>query len=220
MASATIDRESDVRTEHLTESQIAAFVDGDMTDTERRRIQSHIEQCSACRAAVVDVMRTVDSFPDVSSREPSCPPAQRRQPAPARSRRLLIGAVAAAAVAGISLLLSPTDRSRARERSASDAIEQSTDARPTIEVIAPLVDDSLSLRSPVFRWRAVAGIDLYKVVILDASGAPIWSEDARHVAHVVADSLSLVPGRAYYWRVDGIRDGTTASSGNIRFLAK
>ena len=42
MTSATIDRDIDVRPEHLDESQISAFVDRDLSEAERRRIMCQL----------------------------------------------------------------------------------------------------------------------------------------------------------------------------------
>jgi len=220
MTSATIDRDIDVRPEHLDESQISAFVDRDLSEAERRRIQAHIDQCSSCRAALVDVMRVVDSFGQADARPTPAPLAARNPTPPTRRSRVIIGALTAAGVVAIGFLLPRTDQSPSRERSTINIADRSADTRISIEVVTPLRNDSVSAHALHFRWRSVAGIDLYHVVVLDSSGAPVWSGDAGRASQMSADSLALVPGNAYFWRVDGIRDGVSATSGAVRFLAK
>jgi hypothetical protein len=219
LALATTDREIDVRSDHFDESQIAAFVDGELSEAERRRLQAHVEQCATCRAALIDVMRTVDSFVGVSglavakTGEPTYKASTGR-------RTRVIGALTAAGVIAVALLLPPAGRRSARERSGSNPTELSADALPTIEIVAPRNNDTLPAHAPRFRWRTVPGIELYHVVILQEGGATVWSGDARGVSEVTADSVTLAPGKVYFWHVNGIRDGVAATSRAHRFLAK
>lgn len=48
------------RTEHeLCQESLSAFLDGELTPRERSRVQGHLEECSACRADLESLRRTV-----------------------------------------------------------------------------------------------------------------------------------------------------------------
>ena len=46
-----------------------------------------------------------------------------------------------------------------------------------------------------------------------SSMQPVWSGETSDTALALPDSVALAPGRAYFWRVDGIAEGLALSSG-------
>jgi hypothetical protein len=47
----------------LDDNEVGAFVEGNVSDEQRPRLEAHIAQCAKCREIVVDVFRTL-AFPD------------------------------------------------------------------------------------------------------------------------------------------------------------
>lgn len=184
-------------TPHLTAAEVAAFVDGTLSDAERERAERHLAECDECREEVASCGRLVATMPIASAR-----------------RIPYAGVIPLAAAILIAVVWRrPADRSldTARERGAASEGTR-------ISLVAPAPDAALALAAPQFVWRSIAGSAGYRVVIKDASGALVWSSDVADTSLAVPDSVALQPGRSYLWRVDGQRtDGTTASSAETVF---
>ena len=160
---------------HVDARDIAAYVDETATPPVRALVESHIITCAACRDEVVDVSRIARSAPRDGAR-----------------RHMWIGA-AAAAVLLVVLLRPPavTDEyPRHRETPVT------TTVAPVAIAPAGLVD-----AAPTFLWSAVPHADRYRIRIFDGSGSVIWE---RETGDTVAstDSLTFVPGRSYFWKVE------------------
>ena len=185
---------------HLREAEAAAFLDGGLTATGRRRVQAHIDICDACRAELVDVSRVTE-----------------------RRRRLLSGAtlprprrwwISAAAAAGIVALVlvprrstrPPTTLEQTRASRVADA-----DGQRRIDVIAPSDDSTVSGAPLVFSWRAVPA-DVYKFSLMTESGDSIWAKETTDTFVTVPANAGMRPGSSYFWRVDGIANGIVAKT--------
>jgi anti-sigma factor RsiW len=48
-----------VSSQHLTEDEVAAYVDREVADTERRRIETHLSWCTACLDEVAALFKTL-----------------------------------------------------------------------------------------------------------------------------------------------------------------
>jgi hypothetical protein len=186
---------------HLSDADLAGYLDHDLTSDERRRIETHIDQCATCRAELVALSRVVHG----DSRE------QRR---PGLARRWWIPAVAAAAVVA---LLAPHLTTRPSEVDTAPRTRRVIDAdgRPRLEIVSP-GDGATSGGRLVFTWRA-ASADGYRIVVLTESADPVWTTDTGDTTVALPESVSLQPGHAYFWRVDAIGNGIAATTGNHRF---
>jgi len=52
------------------------------------------------------------------------------------------------------------------------------------------------------RWSHVAGADRYRVTVFDATGGVVYTAEASDTVVAFPDSVPLVPGAAYLWKVD------------------
>jgi hypothetical protein len=52
------------------------------------------------------------------------------------------------------------------------------------------------------RWSHVAGADRYRVTVFDATGGVVFASEASDTVVAFPDSIALVPGAAYLWKVD------------------
>lgn len=196
-------RRKQMHPEHLSDSEISAFVDREMTPDERAAVSGHIVHCSSCRSAVAEVSRISDAYRAGSTERAAASRVMRP-----RISRSVIGLLAAgAAIVSISTL--------AARRQSTDAVEStraaiSGDSR-IITAVQP--DPSEQQRHDLrFVWRSI-GADVYQLTILDRTGAPVFEYDVRDTVFVLPQSVALDPATQYFWRVDAIADGQVASTG-------
>ena len=189
---------------HLSDAEVAGYLDHALPLDARQRVELHIDQCTTCRHEIVALSR-------VTSDAPVDEPA--RHDLPRRGRRWWIPAAAAAAIVAITLprltsYLSAPD-SAERTRRLTDA-----DARPQITVVSP--DDRATRATPlVFTWRA-AKADVYRIVVLTTEADSVWAAETSDTTITLPDSVSLQAGRAYFWYVEGIGNGIAATTGSRR----
>jgi hypothetical protein len=68
----------------------------------------------------------------------------------------------------------------------------------------------------MFQWRSRQG-DSYRVTVLTESGEPVWTAETTDTSISLPTGITLEPGRGYFWRVDAVADGLSATSGVQRF---
>ena len=186
-------------TPHLSIDDAASYIDGTLADEARADVERHLAECDACREEVAASSRLVATLPA---------PAVRRLP-----WRLVLPLAAGILVAVV--LARPTTRTEvapAQERGApSDA--------SLITLVTPAPGAAIAVKAPRFIWHPMTSSIGYRVVIKDASGAPVWSGDVADTVLAIPANVQLRAGESYVWRVDGQRaDGTTASSAEASFL--
>jgi hypothetical protein len=82
--------------------------------------------------------------------------------------------------------------------------------------MTPANGDSITAGRVVFVWRSRPG-DSYRVTVLTESGEPIWAEETVDTSVTLPETIQLEKGRLYFWRVDAVADGLSATSGVQRF---
>lgn len=191
---------------HVTESDLAGYLDNDLGPADRRRVEAHLDACVECRLELVAVQRLAASYRS----------SMRRIPRPVWAG-LGVGAALAAVLAGLMLL----PRGHTVAPPLPDTVrapvqEAGREGRRRIDVVAPPSDTAVPGQALVFAWRATAA-DVYRLTVLTDSGDPVWSLETADTSAAVPTGIRLRPG-AYFWRVDAIADGISATSGAHRFL--
>ena len=188
------------RIAHLSDADLAGYLDRDLTPEERRHVETHIDRCATCRGELSALSRVVHA----ESRD------QRR---PGRGRRWWIPAAAAAAVVA---LLAPRLTTNAPDADLAPRTRRviDSDGRPHLTIVSP-TDGAVTGRPFVFTWRA-GSADVYRIVVVTESGEVVWSTDTSDTTVALPDSVLLQPGRAYFWHVDGIGNGIAATTGSHR----
>src|SRR4029079_18043893 len=125
--------------EHLTEADLAGFLDNDVSSDERRRIETHVDECADCRRELVALSQIVHAEPTSVSL------ASRRR------RRTWISASAVAA-AGIALVVLPrlTPDSSVPGAPATRRLPEE-DGRSRLDIVSP-VDGPIAAGRLVFTW--------------------------------------------------------------------
>ena len=183
---------------HISVEDIAGMIDGTLPEHDRERAERHLAECDDCREELATCTRVVASSVMVPVR---------RFP----WRNLL---PLAAGILLVVWIRRPAERERAN--AAPERAAPSTGAR--IATVSPAADASVGAGSLRFAWHPMEGSIGYRVVVKDASGAPVWTGDATDTTLALPDSVPLLTSVPYVWRVDGQRaDGTTAASAESGF---
>lgn len=181
---------------HLSETELAAFLDRGLTARERRRVTAHIDICDVCRTELVDVGRAMDHRG-------------------ARARRLSsqwwIPVVAAAGIVAILVVPRLTTRPSATDIQTRASQVADAEGQRRIDVIAPADDITVSAARVVFTWHSVAA-DVYRISLLTESGEQIWAKETTDTSATLPATVTLTSGGAYFWRVDAVASGIVATT--------
>jgi hypothetical protein len=192
-------------TDHVTASELAGYVDNDLEPAARVRVEAHLDACTECRHELVEVRRVAQSFRGAS-----------RWPSWAWTRL----AAGIAVAAGVTLvLLIPGSRSlgpRRAEPVRSSGQRGGTDGRLRIDIVSPTADMPIPASALTFTWHAAAA-DLYRVTLLTESGEPLWTYETTDSSARIPAATRVRPGN-YFWRVDAIGAGITATTGVQRLV--
>jgi len=191
--------------DHLSDIDLSGFLDHDLDADTRRRVTAHLDACDRCRLELIEVRRLAASY------GPSAAGRLRRAWAP-------VAGVALAAVLAAVVLLPrahvPAMPAAAPVRSAPQA--DGDEGRLRIECIAPVNDATVAAATLVFVWHPAAA-DVYRLTLLSESGAPVWSRETTDTSVTVPSGTALGPG-VYFWRVDAVANGITATTGIHRLI--
>ncbi|HEV8380296.1 MAG TPA: hypothetical protein VGQ29_01845 [Gemmatimonadales bacterium] len=178
-----------VRSETLTpdclpDDVIAALADGSLAPDLRASALPHVASCARCRGAVASVARALAD--PVVSREVSVS---------SRRRQWYRITVPLAAAAVLLLLLSSPAGDRSPVHRGPPLPPPATTPVPRSPLGAVAAVDDL-------RWSPVAGADRYRVTVFDATGRVMYASEVSDTVVLFPDSVLLVPGAAYLWKVD------------------
>lgn len=188
--------------DRLSASDLAGYLDGDLPAEVRDRVEAHLDACPDCWNDLLDVRELRDA-----------PTPRALAPKHHRVRWLRYAGIAAAAgLAGIVLV------GRGIQRDAPSGTEPlrtpSTETTPSsamLSIVAPVEGATLTPASLTFTWRAVTA-GFYRFTLLTETGEPAWTTETTDTVLRLPSYLTLEPG-LYFWRVDAVQDGLTASSG-------
>lgn len=186
---------------HITVSGMAGFLDSDLTPTERRQVEAHLDACGQCLSELLEVRRAASTLRRSNGRS-----STRYWP------RVAVGGALVAGIAAV-MLLPRTEREAAPTGPPVRAfpLAASREGQLRIDVVTPPSDAAVAASGVVFVWRAMTA-DLYRLTVLTETGEPLWSLETADTSAVAPSGKGLTPG-VYFWHVDAIKDGIAASSG-------
>lgn len=180
---------------------MAAYLSGRISASDRAVLESHLAECRVCRQQVISARRVL---------------------AKQHARRPLLWAVPAAAAAILALVVlavRPGIRVPEREQLRGPAQSADPEGASTLRVISPASSDTVNRAGVVFVWHGHPGRPLFHLTLADGSGRELWSGDTRDTTLTLPTSVSLDPGRTYFWYVDGLgADGRSLTTRTQRFL--
>jgi len=172
----------------LDEHTVAALADGTLDVEARGRALAHVAACALCRRAVASVAEALAAVP--ITHEIEIVEGRRRRVGPL----VWIAAPMAAAATVLLLLWSPAD-DRPPGHRGSPPPPPATAPTPRSPVgVVSMVND--------LRWSHVAGADRYRVTVFDGTGGVVYAAEASDTVVAFPDSVALLPGAAYLWKVD------------------
>jgi hypothetical protein len=176
----------------LDDDTIAAIADGALGAASRASALGHLAGCGCCRAAVASVARALGD--PAIEREVTV-----AEPKPGRQRwNRIVRVVLPLAAAAMLLLVG-------RSRSPNDVPSESPHRAPTITAIpAPSAAWPLGTveTAALLRWSGVLGADRYHVTLYDGAGRVLYESQTSDTVAPLPDSLQLLPGHPYLWRVE------------------
>jgi hypothetical protein len=192
------------RPAHPEEGALAAYLDGKLSDLEIAEIEEHLDECRDCRVLVSGTARVIAE--------------QAAKPKPARRPRFTGARVVIAIAASLAVIvLARRDRAPT-----PDVVRTSPPATlpgeglATIPVYAPSEGDSVRGRGLTFSW-STASAERYRLVVSTEEGTPVWSTDTKDTVITLPDSITLQRGASYFWQVDAVQAGVTATTRLHRF---
>lgn len=181
---------------HLLPQELAAYLGAGPRANDSTRIREHLAECPECRGEAIEVGRLV-----------------RASVRPARVR-ILAPLALAAGIALVTWVGIRTDSPGTLLRSPATATSQPM----ALESVSPLGPISRAAGPVTFAWRHAGPAVEYRVTLLDATGAVLWTVLTPDSSAILPVTVSLAPGADYYWYVDALRsDGTSTSSGAQAF---
>ena len=184
--------------EHLTASEVAAYIDRSLTGAARERAERHLSDCSLCRDELVACARLATEAP-----------AGRRT----RFVAPIIGVAAAAVI--VAVAVGAPRRGTARAPTTERA---SGPVALGVAIVAPRDGASIESRAVRFIWRADSGAVGYRVIVTAANGTLVWKGDSPDTTITPPRTTMFVNGGEFNWRVESTRaDGGAAWSQTATF---
>lgn len=187
-------------TQHPETEEIAAYLSDGLPAPDRATLEAHLAECRPCRQEVTSARRLLQTR-SLRSRWPIMVPA------------------AAAAVLALTILgrgvLSPGIGEEV-VRAGGEANE--AEAVPSIQVLSPAGGDPVAGHAILFVWAGQTGQPLYRLTLTDAGGRAVWMGDTSDTTLALPATVTLAPGRTYFWYVDALDSaGRSLTTGTRRF---
>jgi hypothetical protein len=193
-------------TQHPSNEQVAAFLDGRLTTDERAQVLTHFDACPECRREMTVANKLLGARRDV-----------RRGP--------VIGLATILAAALAFVVVRPISHDPATDPATPEPAVRSSDqlSQPDriagLTVVAPanhaVIDSTI-----VFQWRSGGPDATYRVTVQDRSGAVVWDTTLADTALPLPRRVVLAKGQ-YFWSLDAqLADGGSAKAGAHQFTVR
>lgn len=184
--------------EHLSEQEIAAYLDGTLASGPKAAAELHLANCAECRTELTSTGGLVASLP---------PPRKR-----VRSWWWIAGAAAAAALA---IAVVPRERGVTEQQPIERRI--AGDASVGVRAVWPSEGAVVAREQLQFVWRRDDDAS-YRVTLTDSVGGTLWSGTTGDTTLVLPPEVEVRAGASLHWYVDALRlDGTAGATGPVAF---
>lgn len=181
------------RPEHISDGELAAYMDRNVASADRERIESHLADCDECRQHLIEARKVLGGI--------------------GRTRGLRIAAtLAAAAVVFVFVRFEvwPT-----RESATASLVRGSSSGG---EITAHGPSGDVSRNGLKFVWSPVSGAGSYRITVSRADATPLWSKTTTDTVVTLPPAVVLQRGQTHLWVTDALLlDGTTRSTGLREF---
>jgi anti-sigma factor RsiW len=175
---------------HVTDTEIAAYLDHTLDADQRDRVEDHLASCQDCRQHLLETKELLDRV--------------------RRPRKLLVGGALAAVAALVFLIVRPNSATMDR------AVMRSDGAAVPVVAYGPI---GTAARAGLrFVWSAVPGAESYRLTVSGEDARTVWSSSGTDTLSALPDSVTLRPNERYHWVADALlSDGSTRSTGLREF---
>lgn len=176
---------------HVTDTELAAYLDRTLTPSERDRVEDHLAGCADCRQQLLETKELLERV--------------------RRPRNLLVGGALAVAAVLVFLVARPEPGTTDQH-----TLMRSDGTAAPLVAYGPLgTTANVGLQ---FVWGPVPDRESYRLDVSRMDGQPVWSSSGTDTVAILPSSVVLRPNERYYWVVDALlRDGTTRSTGLREF---
>lgn len=182
---------------HLGAEQVAAYAEGRLPHEHRGEVEAHLAECASCRREVTEVVRFMQ-----------------REARKGRPWKLAIPLAAAAAVVLAAVFALPERDEMGGDPVFRNGPEAASEDVPALEIVSPGEGAPTGEDPLVFSWRSAGRDAMYRLVLADETGDPIWERSTADTSLALPGDVRLEPGRPYFWYVDALMaDGRSATSG-------
>ena len=199
---------------HPSDGQLAAYLDGELEDGERARLEEHFDICAECRGVLARTNAVLAKPARSAAFVPSNGP-MRRQSSPSRSVVLSLATLAIAASVTM-MILGRRDATSIDEDLVRTQPLGAGEGTPVLVTHQPANGAEVQRDGLRFIWGS-APAERFTFVLSDETAQPIFSTDIRDSMLILPDSVTLQAGRSYFWRVDAIGGGVEATTRAQRF---
>lgn len=181
------------RTEHISDVELAAYMDRNVAAADRERIESHLADCDECRRHLIEARKVLGGID--------------------RTRSLRLVATLAAAAAVLVFVRSEVWTTR---QSTTASLARGGTSAAQITAHGPSGD--VSRKGLAFVWSPVSGAASYRITVSRADATPLWSKTTTDTVAILPPSVVLQNGQKHLWVTDALLlDGTTRSTGLREF---
>lgn len=219
--------------------EIAAYMDGQVSEQQRQAIERHLADCAYCLKSVAGAMSDI-------SQPASATPAWLRQkaeaqpwPAKTKYRRWawVLAPVLASLLVAIVLMKLPTrpgkmapvgtpptssapasPKSGALTGGAPPEITRSMKSRTEpLRLLEPASGAALARNRLKFSWHAVPDVASYRIRITTTEGAAVWETRSEQPHAQAPPNLKIAPGIYFAWVTAYLADGRELESAPVNF---
>lgn len=228
-----------------SDAQLAKYLEQGLGEEGRLRFEAHLADCSFCLSAVSDVVR--GQRPSAAAEVPSDLLQQAITLVPLETawrpswKWILVPTLASIVVMSFAVLKSRRPDKTVASISAAhvETVQEtakttSPPSRPSekqymrslapprsvVEPLEPRSGSVVASRALTFRWREVRDTDYYEVGVVNAAGDLIWRSEGSNTSAQVPHTLSLAPGKYFFWVHAYLNDGRTLKSDAITFWVR
>lgn len=168
--------------ECVDDDTIAALAAGTLAASVRPAVVDHVARCARCRAVVASVSRALGDRAV----------ARELRAAERTTRHRILRIALPMAAAAVLLLLAWPPSLNPPHRGTITGTPGATAMWPVGAVA----------EARALRWAAVGDADRYRTTLFDAAGRVLYEAEGSDTVVSLPDSVLLVPGRPYLWKVD------------------
>ncbi len=218
---------------------LAGYVDGGLDKAARRRTESHLADCAACRSLVGDVvtMRRLEATPlplGLKQRAIASTAPSRTVPRwvliPATAAGLTVVLIVVVLIRGprneISLIsrspaapvVAKSETPTAPGGAAPNIVRKSAPSESLPALIFPGDGRVVRPSELILKWKVVPHARYYEIHVVTSEGDPVWQSDSERTDAKLSPDITLKDGTYFVWITAYLDDGRVQKSTPVRFV--